>query len=310
MALFRPSVTFAEIINQWWLEHKVQVLDTTARKKEEEMRVHILPALGSLKLSAITPQVLQGYISDKLAHGSPKRHPGGLAHSTVRDHFKIIKPAIDWAISKGYITDNPAAKVKLPRRVRHEVQTFTPLEVASLIMAARPRWMGDLITLAYRTGMRRGELFGLKWEDVDFDGEYLLVRRTISAKAPKERLIHLPKTERSRRRIDLDRLSLEMLNRRRNVATTEWVFEGRGGHLLSPWIVTKYMAMACKKTGIPHRCFHTLRHTHATLLLSKGVNPKVVQERLGHSTLEMTLGTYGHVLPTMQQAAIQVLNEM
>lgn len=84
---------------------------------------------------------------------------------------------------------------------------------------------------------------------------------------------------------------------------------GHGGHLLSPW-VTKYISQTCDAAGIPRRCFHTLRHTHATMLLAAGVTPKVVQERLGHSDISITLGTYGHVLPTMQEDAIRVLEEI
>lgn len=274
------------------------------------MRVHILPALGDNDVQDITREVLQKYVEDKQKHGSPIRHPQGLKPATIICHFHIIKPSLDLAVEKGMIAKNPCSEVNLPKIEDREVSVFKNQDAKRLISFARPKWFGDIILLAYHTGMRRGELYGLQWNDVDFSDKFLMVRRSIEAYAPKQFLIHPPKTRRSRRRIDLDDLSLEMLARRLKIAKSKWVFENQHGKPISPWYTTKYMAAACDAAGVPRRCFHTLRHSHATYLLSKGINPKIVQERLGHAHVSTTLEIYSHVLPTMQKVAVAAMNNL
>ena len=137
-----------------------------------------------------------------------------------------------------------------------------------------------------------------------------LLHRNSPAHAPKIKLIHTPKTRSSARRIMLDDVSIGMLNKRLLASKSEWVFTNQYGELMSPWYTTRYMVESCKRAGIPYRCFHTFRHTHATLLLAAGVHPKIVQERLEHSNITITLNTYSHALPTMQSAAVDILNKM
>jgi len=298
---------YKDLLAEWWRGYRITLAPITQHKKEEEMRVHILPALGGKDVAQITSGDLQDFIA--LLFGKDYRG-GGLSPSMAQNLFKIIRPTLSYAAKHGYIPSSPMDDVRLPPISYREVRVFTAAEVKLLIAAARPAWLADMILLAYRTGMRRGEVYGLKWADLDFDGATLMVRRMVGAYEPRQRYVHPPKTRKSARVIALDMATVEMLRRRQQAAAGEWVFPAPDGGPRSPWYMTKYMAGACKAAGIPHRSFHILRHTHATLLLAAGVNPRIVQERLGHSNLSMTLGTYYHYLPSMQAAAVEVLDRL
>ena len=178
-----------------------------------------------------------------------------------------------------------------------------------MIEAARPKWLGDMIALAYRTGLRRGEMFGLHWDDIDFIKGSLCVNRSVASMEPRQRIVKEPKTPASVRCIRLDKATLQVLMKRKEKALPNslWVFESKYGDPLSPWYTSKYLHDSCVKAGIEPRGIHILRHTHATLLLEKGVYPNIVQARLGHSAVSVTLGTYGHVLPWMQEVVIEIL---
>lgn len=289
------------LLARWWEEYKNSLLDTTRYHKEMEMRVHIIPALGNIPIKKMNQQIIQNFVNTKSKTAAP---------SSVKRFYNIISPSFKWAVDKKIMKYNPAANIVLPKTVPKEIETFSPDEIKRLISAARPKWLGDIINLAYRTGMRRGEIYGLKRDDINFDDKFLMVRRTVSALKPGDFLVHQPKTKRSVRRISLDENSIETLQKRTANITSEWVFVNQYDHPISPWYNTKYMHDACIKAGIRPRCFHTLRHTHATILLAKGVHPKIVQERLGHANINLTLNIYSHVLPTMQRAAVEVFNKI
>nr|DAZ33125.1 MAG TPA: Integrase [Caudoviricetes sp.] len=292
---------YESLLKLWWEEYRNSLLDTTRHHKEMEMRVHIIPELGNIQIKKINQKVIQQFINTKMQTVAP---------SSIKRFYNIINPSFRWAVEKKLMKYNPAENVTLPKVTPKEVETFSPDEIKCLIEAARPKWLGDIINLAYRTGMRRGEIYGLKKDDISFDDKFLMVRRTVSALQPGDFLVHHPKTKRSTRRISLDDTSTEILKKRTENSSSEWVFVNQYGNPISPWYNTKYMHDACVKAGIRPRCFHTLRHTHATVLLAKGVHPKIVQERLGHSNINMTLNIYSHVLPTMQGAAVDVFNKL
>jgi integrase len=169
-----------------------------------------------------------------------------------------------------------------------------------------------MVTIAYRTGMRRGEVLGLQWRDIDLasTAPMLSVARQLLAIQDGQPVVGPPKTETSRRRIMLDAGTAGLLHSLHATQSGDWVIQCKHECPPSPNWITKVMHNACLRAEIPHRSFHSLRHTHATLLLAAGVNPKVVQERLGHAHIEMTLGIYGHVLPSMQAAAVAALDRL
>ena len=146
---------YRDLLAEWWEGYRGELVDTTRHKKEGEMQVHILPALGDNDVQDTTREVLQKYVEDKQKHGSPIRHPQGLKPATIICHFHIIKPSLDLAVEKGMIAKNPCSEVNLPKIEDREVSVFKNQDAKRLISFARPKWFGDIILLAYHTGMRR-----------------------------------------------------------------------------------------------------------------------------------------------------------
>jgi integrase len=178
-----------------------------------------------------------------------------------------------------------------------------------------------LLTLALTTGMRRGELLALRWQDINFDNKSLHILRTLNRLVGYGFIETEPKTSKSRRKIILPDFVIDMLKQHRAhqleerlKAGVEWqdhdlVFSNTHGGFLQPDRLREMLQKLLKEAGLPYMRFHDLRHSAATILLSMGVHPKVVQELLGHSAISMTMDTYSHVLPSMHQEAMEKMDE-
>lgn len=303
---------FQEAAREWLKEYQTSRAYTTGVRAAATLRVYIFPMFGSSEISSITHEDVQAFA--KHLSCTPSKFTNGMARASIKKIILVMEMVFAWAIREGLLSENPAKSISyagLPKRERRK-EILEPEEVEQLIAVARPKWMGDLILLAYRTGMRRGEMFGLRWANVNFKKRCLSVCESVACTKPKERIEKETKTASSERIILLDEATLAMLARRKDKAMpgSVWVFEDQHGKPLSPWYVTRYMHRACDKLGIERRSIHTLRHTHATILLSKGVYIKTVQQRLGHATVNTTLQVYAHVLTSMQQAAVQVFDSL
>ena len=294
-------MTFEKAIMDWWREYSVTLQDTTAKQKEYMLTAHILPAFGGMELEQITRDHIQSFILDKGQTLSP---------GTLKCLYKILHPFFSAAAVSGLIAQTPATKITFPKAPAKEIEIYTPEEAHALIQSATPQWFADILLLAYRTGMRRGEIHALKWADINYATNTAIVRRSAETIRRGDFVVHQPKTKSSIRSVLLDKPTLDMLHRRQETAETEWVFQTRNTKPVSPSYDAHLLHLACEKAGIPYRSFHALRHSHATFLLEKGVNPKIVQERLGHSDIGITLGTYGHIVPGMQREALNALNEI
>jgi integrase len=208
-----------------------------------------------------------------------------------------------------------------PRRTHHEMNVLTLEQAQHLLATAKGHNMEALFVLALTTGMRRGELLALKWQDINFVQSMLQVKR-IFTRAPGNRYIESePKTEKSRRSIMLTSQTIETLKQHRLhqreaklQAGTEWqehdlVFCTACGTPLNPSKVLERFKTLLRRAELPDIRFHDLRHSAATILLSMGAHPKVVQEMLGHNQISMTMDIYSHVLPTMQRDIVSKLND-
>jgi integrase len=179
----------------------------------------------------------------------------------------------------------------------------------------------DIYHLAVLTGMRRSELLGLQWKDIDMEHAALRVQRTLQRMNRKGLVVSQPKTQKSRRAIALDTSAMDLIREIRTgqlemrlAAGPVWndqdfVFTQAEGKPLHPDKVSNEFRQIVATAGLPHLTLHGLRHAHATLMLSAGVNPKIVSERLGHSNISITLDTYSHLLPGMQEAAAQAVGD-
>jgi integrase len=317
-----PQQTVAQYL-AYWLEHTVKdaVRPRTYERYEAIVRLHIVPVFGKVKLQGLTPQHVQTLKSKKLKDG--------LSSTTVSAIHEMLHKALDDAIKMGLIARNVCEAVSPPRKQHKEINPLTAEQSRRLLDAAKGHPQEALFVLALATGMRRGELLGLKWQDINFATGMLQVRRALSrlpTQMGRERddlyIEAEPKTRSSRRGIALPHFAVEALKQHRIrqremrcVAGDAWedhdyVFcTPLGTHLNPGHGVLVQLKMLLKKAGLPDVRFHDLRHSAATLLLNKGVHPKVVQEILGHSEISMTMDIYSHVLPTMQREAMDRLNQ-
>jgi integrase len=317
-----PQQSVKEFLEDW-LEntHKQNIRPRSHERYEEIVRLHIVPAIGKIPLQKLTAQRVQKFYSDKLKEG--------LSSVTVNAIHNLLHKALDTAVRWELISQNVCDKVSPPRKVHREMTPLTPEQIHKLLEAARGHPQEALFVLAVSTGMRRGELVGLKWQDIDFTTGALQVRRVLS-RVPTKMVKQIgesyveaeTKTEKSRRSIVLAEFALEALKQHKvrqeemkQKAGARWVDHDyvfctpTGQHLHPGHDVLEELKKLLKKAGLPDVRFHDLRHSVATMLLSMGTHPKVVQELLGHSQISMTLDIYSHVLPTMQRDAISKLND-
>ena len=297
-----------------WLSNSVRdtVRQRTYERYESIVRVHLAPAIGKVKLKALTPDHVRGLYRKKL--------DGGLAPRTVLHIHRTLSKALKQATDDGLIPRNAAAPVKPPRPSREEIRPLNREQVRALFEAAREDRLEALYLVAVTAGLRRGELQGLKWEDLDLEAGTLQVQRTLSE--PKGGYVfEAPKSGKGRN-VRLTRKAMAALREHRKRQLEErmqkaglWreqglVFPSAVGTPLWGGNLNRAFKTLLKRAGLLHSFrFHDLRHTCATLLLRQGVNPKFVQELLGHRDVSLTLNTYSHVLPDMGDVAASAMDE-
>ncbi len=299
-----------------WLEDSVRgsVKVTTAHSYGSLVKNHVSPTLGKTKLSALTPAHVQNLYRRKLDEG--------LAPKTVKYIHTTLHRALKQAVRWGLVPRNAAAEVDPPRVRTPEMRPLSPLQARKLLEAARSDRLEALYLLAVTTGMRQGEMLGLGWEDADLEAGVVRVKRTLTLARGGPRLTE-PKTRGSRRSVRLTASAVEVLERHRERQQNERSAAGEGwaehGLVFTTRVGTpirrdKLHAESwkplLKRAGLPDTRFHDLRHTCATLLLTKDVHPKIVSEMLGHSSIAITLDTYSHVIPGMQEAAASAMEDV
>jgi integrase len=274
---------------------------------------HIKPILGGLKLKKLNSAQVQSFYRDRL--------DAGLSASTVHKIHDILRRALAQAVKWYLVPRNVADVVKPPRPVPKEIVALSADEAQRLLQAAGGDRLAALYTLAIHTGMRQGEMLALRWQDVDIENAVVSVRRTLTRRGGKAAFGE-PKTKKSRRSIRLTPHAVEALRSHleRQLRDIEilgdryhdqgLVFTTDTGAPINPSnLRQRSFAPLLKRAGLPHMRFHDLRHTCATLLLSRGVHPKFVQELLGHATIAITLDTYSQVMPSMGDATAKAMED-
>ena len=308
------NLTVGKYMNRWLKDSvKNTVRQRTFERHEQIIRLHISPTLGGLKLKALSPAHIQGFYRDRL--------DSGLSPATVQKIHVVLHKALDHAVRWSLVPRNVSEAVKPPRPAPEEIRPLNRDQVKTLLEAAGGDRFEALYVVAVTTGLRQGELLGLKWEDVDLKSSLICVRRTLTRHKGRL-LLGEPKTKRSRRTVRLTEAAVEALRGHlaRQMKQMErlgdlYAFQGlvfatERGTLINPTnLRQRSFAPLLMKAGLPTIRFHDLRHTCATLLLSKNVNPKIVSEMLGHATIAITLDTYSHVLPNMQDSAARALED-
>lgn len=313
--LIGPQQTIKQYLEHWLEDvHKSTVRISTYVRYRNLLDLHILPGLGSIQLQKLTPQQVQTLYARKLKEG--------LSARSVRLLHAVLHKAFDTAVRTNLVTRNVCNVVTPPRLTKYEIQPLSEEQARMLLEVARGHRLEALLTLAITTGMRRGELLALRWQDLNFDHKSLQILRALNRLVGYGFVETEPKTSKSRRKIILPDLVIDLLKQHRAhqleerlMAGVRWhdqdlVFCNTHGGFLQADRLREMLQRLLKEAGLPYIRFHDLRHSAATILLSMGVHAKVVQELLGHSAISMTMDTYSHVLPSMHQEAMEKMDEM
>ena len=315
-----PSkLTVADFLtNEWLPAIDATIRPTTFRSYQLHVDLHINPRLGTHRLQQLTGASLNAFYSTLLTEGR-LIGPGGLAPATVRRIHATAHRAFRDAVRWGRLTRNPADQADPPKTTATgamEMKTWSASELRSFLDAIRDHRLYPAFVVAASTGVRRGELLGLQWDDVDLGAATLSIRRALVAVGYQAQLGE-PKTRRARRQLALDAHTIAVLRQHRVNQAQErlawgpaWtnnghVFTREDGSLIHPDGFTKLFGRLVRGSGMPRIRLHDLRHGHATLALEAGVHPKVVSERLGHASIGITLDTYSHAIPAMQEEAAE-----
>jgi integrase len=302
---------FEAYIDGWLAGVRSSLKQRTWTRYEQLMRCHAVPVLGKQPLEKITPQQVQRLYGEVQAAGSS---PG-----TVRQMHAVLHKAFKQAVLWNLVPRNVLDAVVPPKPRRRQMATLDPEQARRLLAAVEGDRYEALFVLALTTGMRQGELLGLRWQDVELDHGTLRIQASMQRTKDGFALSD-PKTNRSRRQVILTDSAKASLRRhrvdqaaRRLLVGAVWldqnlVFTNEvGGPLEASHVLRHCFYPLLMKAELPKIRFHDLRHTAATLLLGRGVHPKIVSEMLGHSNIYITLDLYSHVTPTMQKQASEAM---
>lgn len=302
----RPERQTLSDFLQIWLEGTVAPKNRpqTLRSYQWIIESHLKPGLGKLSLEKLGPQRVQDFLAE--------RHASGLSAGTVKHIRATLRAALSQAHRWQLVHQNAAKLVTVPRGERYKPTVLTPEQARVFLAAAKSHRNGSLLTTAITLGLRRGEILGLRWTDVDLQEGMLHVRHSLEREKGAGLRLSPPKSERAKRSLRLPAITLQALveQRDRQEVDRQWagsrwkdldfIFTTSIGSPLPPEKVNGELSAVLTAAKLPKIRFHDLRHTSATLLLSLGVHPKLVQETLGHSTFQLTMDTYSHMMPTLR----------
>jgi len=316
------KTTLAEYLEKWLKDYAwPNLAPRTAEGYEHIIRRHLIPALGNTTLTALKPEHLQHYYSEKLAKGRCDGK-GALSPRTVRHHHVTLHDALESAVKWGLLSRNVADAVDPPRYQRPQWQTLSEFDISTFLEAAKKTPYYVIFYQALFTGMRRSELLALRWCDVDLLLCQAHITRTLHHLRTGEIVIRAPKSAKGRRMVALSPSAALLLQEHKDEQEAQWVilgvplkdddlvFSDLEGKPLLPDTVTHAWIKLVRRIGLKGIRLHDARHTHASLMLKQGVHPKIVQERLGHASIQITLDTYSHVAPGLQEAAAAGFDKM
>ena len=295
-----------------WLEQKSNIEAGSREKYQQIIEHHLIPTLGYLSLQQLRPDTMRSAYAHWLAAGN-RQTSGGLSPATIRKFHTVVRQALQTALDDGLVTRNVASGLRLPNGVKRQKRALTDDESQSLIVGTLGTIVHKPLVTLLATGIRRGELLALTWTDVDLQKGTIAVRRSLektsaglrfkSTKTNRGRVVAVPSVAIETLRAHRIEQNKERLRYGEAWQDNELVFPGVLGTPWDPAIFSRAFRRAAIRVGIGSIGPHSLRHTAATEMLRQGIHPKVVADRLGHSTTRMTLDVYSHVVPALEADA-------
>jgi integrase len=308
------KVTLATFLETWLEAHRAQVAPRTFERYAQIVRTNIVPLLGAVPLSRLISQHIVLAYSKALTSGRSDG-AGGLSPQSVVHMHRVLRLALQQAFEWDLIARNPAARVKPPKVEKRSLNVPDPARTAALLAHFRPTRMFMPVLLAALCGLRRGEIVALKWKHIDLAKAALTVSESLEqtkagirrkdTKSGRARNLVIPalvipelRRQRARQAEELLRIGVGLDDEHPVVAKED------GGILQPNSLTHEFVRILAQSKTLPRIRFHDLRHAHATHMLSSGIHPKIAQERLGHSTIAITLDLYSHVMPGIESDAI------
>lgn len=289
-------MTFREFIEVWRTDHVAtqELKPATIRGYDSVIERHLLPAFGDQRMDRITAEHIRRFFKEKQEAPSKKINRP-LSKKTLVNTLRLLNSIFNFAMTIELLVKNPCKGIKLPRASKREMDFLRPEEVRAFLATFTDEEMRCLFTTAVMTGMRRGELLGLQWDDIDYRASVIRIRRSIA-----NGQVQLPKTDKSRRAIQVGPTLLQALraHKLRAGGRSSFVFTTKGGTLIDPDnLVKRVFEPTLRAAGIErHIRFHDLRHSFASILINEGANLKFVSEQLGHASIVITLDRYSHLI--------------
>lgn len=306
-----------------WLRDSVQnkARQTTVGNYRFLLEKHVIPVIGGIVLSKLQPMHIQSLYRLKLESGRIDRS-GGLSPTTVRRIHAVLHKAFATAVKWQLLPRNPADAVEVPKPARTQMKYYNKSQVEKLLATVEDdAFYHTLYLTAIMTGLRRGELLALRWQDINLESASASICRSLVQLSDGSLAFQFPKTEHGERNIALPQVVViafmqhrEYQNKRKSDMGDSYqdqnlVFADELGNPIVPSTLLRHFKKSLANAKLPHIRFHDLRHTHATLMLAQGVHPKVVSERLGHGSIQITLDIYSHALPNLQAEAAKKLEQ-
>jgi len=298
------KITVAEYLLKWIGTHELKIRENTGVTYLQAINKHFIPAFGKVPLSQLSANNLQTLYD--------KEFKGGMGSDSIRVRHTVIRQALDAAVAQGIIYRNVADNVSPPHSEHKEMQYWDTPEMNAFLLSQLNSPYYPLFYTALFTGMRRSELLALQWDDMDFDAGSVSIRRSLHYGKKNGCYFSDVKSKSSKRTIALTPSNVAVLK------SFQEASKRKGAHLIFsrndkpfvPSYVSTLWHIACKESGVKVIRLHDARHTHATLLFKQGVAAKIVQERLGHSSIVITMNLYSHVIPGMQKDAALKFDEL
>lgn len=319
--LLKPNnLTLEEWLNRWLLDYmEGHVAPITFESYKYVISKHIVPALGMIKLKNLYTADIQRFYSKKSSGGRIDGQEGGLSPRTIEIIHNVLRQALEQAVNESLILKNPSIYTKKPPKSKNHQNPLSTEQARDFLLNIKDDWTYPIFLTALHTGMRRSEILGLEWRDIDFNKKTITVRRSVIEVKGKVTPQNSTKNNSSNRTITMsDELANELYNLRKqrakyinpsdrgqNGLKTNSVFVWPDGKMIRPSYLSHHFKKLLSLYDLPDVRFHDLRHTFATILLEKGISPKVVSEMLGHSSIRVTMDIYSHVSMEMQSEASQ-----
>ena len=313
------KITVSEWIDTWLEVHITpNVSPTTLSRYQGMIKRYIDPLLGKTQVQHLTTLAVQAWVNGlKTSPSSGKE----MSAATIKHTYHVLKGAMDKAVLAGIIHRSPCTGIMLPKGQKKAAVIYNEVQIKQLIQAAKGSDMELVIDMELCMGLRRGELLGLQWGDVDWENRQIhIVRNQVVVNGKS--VVKDPKTAAGTRAIDIPEQLVQKLKRHRaacaerrlamgeNYTVSDYIIVHPDGKLVYPEYLSQLLTKLQDKAGLPHCRFHDLRHLCASIMLLQGVNVKVAQERLGHKDITTTMNIYSHVLPSSAKEAAEKIGDM